>query len=453
MPSIPVARTTKDATFSFQERVAYGVGSVGTGLYFSVPSVLLLIYMTDVLGIAPTLAAVAIFIPKLAGALFDPITGYLSDRTHGKLGRRLPWMMAGGLVIALCLFALFAAPFTGVQAFVYILLCYLLSSLAYSACAVPYLAIPAEVTSNPESRTGLISYRMILLMMGVLAGSALAPWLVEYGGGGSQGYRYMGAAIALLALFSFSWACWFAYRHVRETVVARSEQPLVKQLQRMVGNAKFMLLVMIFVLQTISTSAFTALLPFVATKVWGGTESLLGMLMLSFLIASMLGMTFWQRLSGKHGKPLVFVLSLAAYTLGLLSLLWLPSSPSHGSLLLFFALLGFVYAGTQLLPFAMVADVIFEAGTLSGGRNEGVFTGIWTACEKLGLSLGAPLAALVLSLAGYQESVGIAVTQTDETLAIMFVGFLAIPLMAQALSFLLLLHHWLVHHRHSVARG
>jgi glycoside/pentoside/hexuronide:cation symporter, GPH family len=48
-------------------KAGFGVGSLGTGIFNSVPAVLLLYFMTDTLGIAAGLAAWAMFIPKILG--------------------------------------------------------------------------------------------------------------------------------------------------------------------------------------------------------------------------------------------------------------------------------------------------------------------------------------------------------------------------------------------------
>lgn len=442
-------RVTAVPKLGFRALLLYGLGSVGTGLYFSVPGILLLFYMTDTLGVETSLAALAIFFPKFVGAVADPVAGYLSDGTHSRYGRRLPWMALGGALIAVCLWLLFSVPegFTGRSAFIYILGIYLLSSLGYSAYAVPYLAIPAEVTSDPVQRSRLISMRMVLMMAGVLAGSAAAPWAVEYFGGGRTGYRYMGAMIALVGLLAFVAAGRFAFAFAREQVSRGSGGGLRRQLSLVFGNLNFMILVIIFVLQTISTSGFSALLPYVVTRQWGGTESMVGLLMLCLLVSSMAGMFAWSAAAARLGKRPTLVIAILSYTLTISVFLVIQSVPGELVLCALFAVVGFFFSGTQLLPFAMVADEIFDSGLRSGSRNEGVFTGIWTSCEKLGLSLGAPMAALVLSLAGYVESSGVGVVQSTDTIRAIYTGFIGIPIAAQCASIGLLLVQQRLQHR------
>ena len=74
---------------------SYGVGSVGNGIYSTVPGLLLMFYMTNILGVPVVLATIAIFAPKIIDVVTDPIVGSLSDRTRTRWGRRRPYMLVG----------------------------------------------------------------------------------------------------------------------------------------------------------------------------------------------------------------------------------------------------------------------------------------------------------------------------------------------------------------------
>ena len=54
-------------------------------------------------------------------------------------------------------------------------------------------------------------------------------------------------------------------------------------------------------------------------------------------------------------------------------------------------LVGVGYAGMQMFPLAMLPDVIAADEAASGERRAGVFTGVWTAAETLGLAVGPGL--------------------------------------------------------------
>jgi Na+/melibiose symporter-like transporter len=92
------------------------------------------------------------------------------------------------------------------------------------------------------------------------------------------------------------------------------------------------------------------------------------------------------------------------------------------------AAVGVGYAGMQMFPLAMLPDTIAADAALSGRRRAGVFTGVWTAGETLGLALGPGLFALLLALSGYVSSTaGVAVEQPGAALVAVRLGFTLLP--------------------------
>ena len=51
------------------KQVGYGIGQIAGQVFRDVPSLLLLFFMTTVLGIAPAVAGIAIFVPKLVARM------------------------------------------------------------------------------------------------------------------------------------------------------------------------------------------------------------------------------------------------------------------------------------------------------------------------------------------------------------------------------------------------
>jgi Na+/melibiose symporter-like transporter len=98
-----------------------------------------------------------------------------------------------------------------------------------------------------------------------------------------------------------------------------------------------------------------------------------------------------------------------AATLGFLAL---PQNPPMSMVLALYALIGIPFAGIQVGPFALVAHLTHDAARATGMRQEGLFTGLWTAGEKLGLAIGPGIAGLGLALIGFHAG---AAAQSPET--------------------------------------
>src|SRR5262249_52920803 len=131
--------------------------------------------------------------------VWDPLVGAWSDRTGSRFGRRRPFMVVGTAGVVLAFIALFAVPsFTQSAATaLWVAVTYFVLATVYSLFAVPYIAVPAEIDVQRSDRTRLVRWRMSFAMVGVLAGAALAPWIVSLAGGGRAGYAVMGFVLAV----------------------------------------------------------------------------------------------------------------------------------------------------------------------------------------------------------------------------------------------------------------
>jgi GPH family glycoside/pentoside/hexuronide:cation symporter len=76
----------------------------------------------------------------------------------------------------------------------------------------------------------------------------------------------------------------------------------------------------------------------------------------------------------------------------------------------------------------MLPDCIAADTDRTGRRQAGVFTGVWTAGETLGLALGPGIYAVVLQIFGYASSVtGEAAAQTSTARLGVLLGFTILP--------------------------
>src|SRR6478735_8037905 len=165
-------------------RVGYGSGSVATGAFGTVPGLMLLPFLTDSLGIAALAAGFIVFLPKAWDVILNPIAGRISDRTEDPRGPRRPWLLKAGLALSATFALLFAAPemATGLEA-LWVLVLFLACASAYAFFQVPYVAMPAEMTSSYDERTRLMTWRVTILAFTIMLAGATAPAIRNAVGG------------------------------------------------------------------------------------------------------------------------------------------------------------------------------------------------------------------------------------------------------------------------------
>lgn len=401
-------------------KLGYAVGSVGTGVFSTIPGLLLLYYMTDTLGIPAELAGLAVFLPKLWDVVTDPLMGLLSDRTQTRWGRRRPWMLGGALVLPPMLVAMFSVPDLGdVHAsFVWVMVAYAAAATAFTAFSVPYVAMPAEMTEDPEDTTRLVSWRIAALTVGILLSGAAAPMLIELGGSGRAGYRLMALAIGGVCLVAML-GC------VAGTGRARWMPPRtpkgVGELPREVGHAlrnrPFVVLVLAYIFAQMALGALLAGVPYYADHVLGGGGDTVTLLFVGLVLPAALVMPLWVWLAARLGKRGAYWAALLVFSAAAGAVWAVGPTGSLAVVMPVVVVMGVAYAGVQILPFSMLPDTQRLETARSGENREGVFTGLWMAADKWGLALGALAASQVLAQTGFVEAAGPGVVQPASAVA------------------------------------
>jgi Na+/melibiose symporter-like transporter len=430
MPT-PVSARTPHPTLTRGVRIGYGSGSVATGAFGTVPGLMLLPYLTDSLGIAAVVAGFIVFLPKAWDVVLNPIAGRISDRTTDPRGPRRPWLLRAGLLLAVAFALLFAAPdmATPLEAG-WVLLCFLACASAYAFFQVPYVAMPAEITPSYDERTRLMTWRVVILAFTILLAGGTAP-LIRDAVGGRNGYRAMGVAMALVIAVGVV----AAYRGTRAAPVG-SVQPGVGSLRdqlRIVATARdFRLLLTTFVVQALATGCMLAGVDYVAEEVLGRTGAAT-VLFICFVGPALLLTPVWSAIGTRIGKKRGYVASSLLLGAGALVAAVANSAPAA----VVFAGVGIAgvgYAGCQVFPMAMLPDAAAVDARRTGENRVGVYTGVWTAGETLGLALGPAVFALVLAAGGYRSSTGGDAVQPDSALTAIVLGFSLLPAVLIAIS-------------------
>lgn len=414
-------------------RIGYGAGSVATGAFGTVPGLMLLPYLTDTLGIAAIAAGFIVFAPKAWDVVLNPIAGRISDRTVDPRGPRRPWLLRAGLTLAVAFALLFAGPDLGSRAFdaAWVVVLFVGCATAYAFFQVPYVAMPAELTSSYAERTRLMTWRVAILAFTILLAGASAP-AIRDAVGGRDGYRWMGLAMAAVIAVGVV----AAYVGTRNAPVGTAEPgpgSLRDQLRIVAEARDFRLLLTTFVLQALATGCMLAGVDYLAKDVLG-RDGASTILFVCFVGPALLLTPAWSAVGARIGKKRGYMLSSLFLTAGAVLAATARVAPA-GLVFAAVALVGVGYAGCQVFPMAMLPDAAAVDARRTGTNRAGVYTGVWTAGETLGLALGPAVFALVLAVGGYVSSDDdVSVLQPDSALTAITLGFSVLPAVLTVLS-------------------
>jgi GPH family glycoside/pentoside/hexuronide:cation symporter len=386
---------------SRRTRWLYGAGDLGFSLTSTIIGAYFAIFLTDVVGIKPATAAIAIFIGRTWDYVNDPLIGYISDRTRTRWGRRRPYLLFGALPFAL-IFAMmwWRPPFENAIALViYYALAYVLFDAAATFVYMPYFALTPELTPDYDERTSLTTTRMFFSIFGSLVAFTVPLMLVN-------GFRPENAGRVLIMGSAFGLASavpllvtFFGTRERPEFM--QQEQPGIKQsLKALWTNRPFKFSLGIYLFTWVSMTILETILLFFVKYVVE-RESQSDMIMGTIFVVAILFLPFWEWVSRRLNKRKAYMAGIAFWAVVQLVLVTLTPASSLGLLMFLCVLAGIGVSAAHVLPWSILPDAIEWGEMQTGERHEGMFYSLLTLMQKIATSIAIPLALLVLDGTGY----------------------------------------------------
>jgi GPH family glycoside/pentoside/hexuronide:cation symporter len=379
-----------------------------------VPGLLLLPYLTDSLGVGAAAAGLLVLLPKAWDVLFNPVAGRISDR----IGPRRPLMLSGGLAVGVLFALLFALPQAGAG---YVEVVFLLCATAYALFQVPYVAMLAEMTADYDERTRLMTWRIAVLALTILLCGAGAPALRDATGG----YGVMGVVVGAVILVG-SVGVFVGTRGARGATrvdAGAGFRTLVKAVRQ---SPRFQRLFAAFVIQAVGIGTVLAGVDYMSRVVLGD-PSMQTVLFIAFVAPAVIVMPLWQSYGTRYGKRSGYLVATFLFAVPLLLLSVFARSQSTAPIVALAGLTGVGYSGIQLFPLSILPDVITAEENRTESRLAGVFAGVWTAGETLGLALGPGVYGLVLAAGGYVSSTDGTAVQPESAVVAALLGFTVVP--------------------------
>ncbi len=386
---------------SFWQKLGYGVGDIYGGGAGTLISFFYLVFLTDVVRISPGLAGIVILISKVYDAVTDPFEGVLSDRTRTRLGRRRPYLLSGILLVFLSFFAMFyPVAFESESArFVFVMLTYLFYSTVVSIVMLNYNALQAELTLDYNERTALTTFRIFFSTVASILCALLPLEIVNLYPDMRSGWIAMAVAFGLL----------FALPFLATVLAARERLEFQKPPRRFHWRQAFVepfqvrTFVYVLVMYVTAFTAFDATSSIVVyyVKTWLGRGAEVSYILGTLMIAQVISLLFYQRLSKRLGKPRSYIVGALIFVVVMFSsFLITPAAPSF-ALYLFAVLVGFGSGGVVMMVYAIFPDIPDVDELRSGERREGIFAALTSFTRKVSSAAAVFAVAQTLQLAGY----------------------------------------------------
>lgn len=393
-------------------KIAYGLGNLGTALFFHTIGTYLIFFYTDVVRLAPALVSMAFALSYgVWNAINDPLIGYLSDRTHSRWGRRTPYILFGAPLTFLCFVLVWSPPLGGqplatsshLGIFFYFAVVIALFDLAYTATSVAYIALFPEMYQELEERTEVSIYRQVAAMVGSACALAVTPMITSSLAekvGTLRGWTGAGVILGLVGAGAF-WISLLGSRERKEFTTGEA-MPLLPAFRATLTNRSFLAFVAANLMICYIWSWLSAMVPFFTKYIIGAGEQQMSLLFLGMFVTSMALYSLWRKVALRLGSKMTIALAVSLFVIFMSLVLVVRDLPQAFVMML---LVGAANSGITLVREILLSDVIDEDELRTGLRREGNYFGVNAFIERLAMVLVGGSTSLVLGLSGYVPEV------------------------------------------------
>ena len=400
MPHDQTPAADRRAVLPLREKAGYGIGDFGFNLYWANISAFLLIFYTDVMGLAAAAVGTMMLVTRLVDAVTDPLMGAIADRTRSRWGRFRPYLLFGAVPMALTGVLTWTVPDLDPDGrLLWAYATFTLMMLAYTVLAMPYSALGGVVTGDSQQRTTQISFRFIAAFAGTTVVNWLTLDLVQWLGRGDEalGWQLTLGLYGVIAAATFATVFLTTRERVAPPPMQRSavRQDILDLLRNRPWLVLFVLALVIMVTIVMRSGSLVYFL-----KYHVGRPELTGTFLGMYSVALAVGAALTPVMT-RHVDKRRLMMWLMAGVGALSCAMYFVPSDQVWALFAINTLIGLLLGPKSPLAFSMYADCADYTEWKTGRRATAMTFAAATFSQKLGGALAAAAIAWMLAAMGY----------------------------------------------------
>ena len=385
---------------SFAEKFGYALGDMAANFVFQAMLALQLDFYTHTFGLTAAQAGTLFLVVGLGVACLNPVMGVIADRTSTKWGKFRPWLLWTALPFGIIGVLTFTTPgFSPAAKIIYAWTTYILLRVIYTVNNVPYASLTAVMTSDPDERTSISSYRQIAANSAGFIVASLAIPMVRFFGHGNDalGYQLTMGLLSVLSVLFFV----IAFLATKERIQPDPQQKtsLRQDLSDLFQNRPWIVLFLatLFYFTAILVRG-NVMLPYF--RFVAGNVNLYAWFNGFGLASLLVGVACSTAVSVRVGKRRLFIASMVLAGLFNVALLVIPP---HAIVAIIAAevLRQFSFGLSGPILWAMMGDVADYGEWKTGRRASGTVTSAVVFALWAGIALGGAIAGWLFSLYGF----------------------------------------------------
>lgn len=390
------------------KQVLFAVGHIGPGMLNQFITTWLMVYLagSDDILLNAALVGVCLMLGRLVDAVADPLVANWSDRIYSpRLGRRLPFMLAGTIPMVIAFNMLWYTQLMPGQVlrFVWVALAVNLFYFAYTVVVNPYFALLPEIAKDKGQRTFIQSFVALFGILGMGIAMGASGFLID-----AMGFAGAGFAMSMFCVLSMVGPA-LTVRTNKEAAPAvtteKSSGNIFVSVQQAFANATFRTYIGGFCIFYLGFQMIQYNLAFITTVLLKLDKGMSSTMFIASVVFGLLFIPVYNLMMKKMSSSGALKVAICAYVFVAILIACIPLLLGVGisGLVLGFvlmAMLGFPYSGLMVIPNVIVSEIIDEDIREHKLHREALFFGVQGLVNKFMVSLAALFVGFLQSVFG-----------------------------------------------------
>ncbi len=366
-----------------------------------------------------TIMALITAIGKIVDAVTDPIVASLSDKCKHKDGRRMPFLRFAAIPYAVSVLMIFYAPFEAgsVANAIWVGFFLITYYTSYTFYFIPRNALVPEIIPDTKDRVGYYGLSTVFFMgtssfmyaatlfVDILKNAGLSPlwaWRTVF-----TFFAAIGVTCLLLTAYAFN-----EKEYVEQNI--KPKESMLKSFALVFKNRDFVIFSAGDLFSGVSMAFFQTAMLYYITMLLNVPESQSFLVMLSAIAVAICLFPMIIKFSRKYNKKILLVLASIVFTIvfGFIYFGDKIAALAPGKELFVGLAMGvvvsFPFAAINILPQAVLSDIIQSDSLENKVNREGIFSAVKTFIEKIASAIAMMGVSSILAVGALQgESVGL----------------------------------------------
>lgn len=421
-------------------RWTFGLGTVGRDMVYTMISMYLMFYLTDVLQLSDDVlwwVTGIIMAARVFDAFNDPFMGVLVDNTHTKYGKFKPWICIGSVLSAILTVLLFSNFGLNGGAFIVVFgIIYVLWGIAYTMHDISYWSMLPTLSQDQREREEIGSVSRICASIGLFAVVTLIVPVTEAIGGavGSLQKGYFILSIILVVIM-LAFLC-FTVFGVKEPMLGnkKEEHTSVKELVRIIfKNDQLLVTALAMALFMIGYSTTTSFGLYYFKYVYGD-EGMYSIFALILGVSQIFALSIFPVLGKRYPRKKLYAFSTALVVTGYLIFFFAPTNT-----MLFIGIAGLILfigqAFIQVMTLMFLTDSVEYGEWKFGKRNDSVTFSLQPFINKMGGAIASGVVGAIVIVSGMSQAQS-AADMTASGIFILKMAMMVFPLICIVIGLL-----------------